>query len=423
MSHKNLKISIIGLGYVGLPLAISFAKHFHVTGFDKSAERIKELNSGCDSTLMIDENKITNSKNIKFTNNENNLSDSNVYIVTVPTPIDKNNNPDLTFIINATKTVKNVIKKNDIFVLESTVFPGTTEEVCVPILEESGLVFNKDFFCGYSPERINPGDTERSLKDIKKIVSGSDKKTSKILFEMYSKIIQAGIHQTDSIKIAEAAKVIENTQRDINIALANELAKIFDLMEIDTQKVIDAAATKWNYSNYRPGLVGGHCIGVDPYYLTYKAQEIGYHPEMILAGRRINDGMHEFVVEKIQKEIIQRKISLKNLNILVLGMAFKENCNDTRNSKSFDLIRSLRKLDLDIFHSEPYINDLSVDDSTNINFDKLADYDKNFDVIIISVPHESFVNNIDKIKSKLKNKDSFIFDVKGSMKNFGFYSL
>ncbi len=423
MSHKNHKISIIGLGYVGLPLAIEFARHYNVVGFDKSSKRTEELINNYDSTLMVSADEISSSKNIKFTNDENDLIDSNIYILTVPTPIDKNNNPDLSFVIGATRTIKNVIKKDDIFVLESTVFPGTTEEVCVPILEESNLIFNKDFFCGYSPERINPGDADRSLKDIKKIVSGSNMQTTQILADIYSKIIQAGIHQTDSIKIAEAAKVIENTQRDINIALANELAKIFDLMEIDTQKVIDAAATKWNYSNYRPGLVGGHCIGVDPYYLTYKAQEIGYHPEMILAGRRINDGMHEFVVEKIQKEIIQRKISLKDLNVLVLGMAFKENCNDTRNSKSFDLIRSLIKLDLNIFHSEPYIDDLSVDGSTNINFDELSDYDKSFDVIVISVPHESFINNIDIIKSKLKNKDSFIFDIKGSMKNLGFYSL
>ena len=260
---------------MGLPLAIEFARHYNVVGFDKSSKRTEELINNYDSTLMVSADEISSSKNIKFTNDENDLIDSNIYILTVPTPIDKNNNPDLSFVIGATRTIKNVIKKDDIFVLESTVFPGTTEEVCVPILEESNLIFNKDFFCGYSPERINPGDADRSLKDIKKIVSGSNMQTTQILADIYSKIIQAGIHKTDSIKIAEAAKVIENTQRDINIALANELAKIFDLMEIDTQKVIDAAATKWNYSNYRPGLVGGHCIGVGSLLPNIKLKKLG----------------------------------------------------------------------------------------------------------------------------------------------------
>lgn len=422
MSNLNHKIGVIGLGYVGLPLAVSFSEITEVVGFDISKNRVNELNTGFDSTLMLSKNKLKN-KNITYTTNDEELSTCNIYIVTVPTPIDDHKNPDLSYIISATELIKKYLKKGDIFVLESTVYPGTTEEICVPILEKNGLLFNVDFFCGYSPERINPGDASKEIGDIKKIVSGSNQETLNTLKTLYESIIHAGIHCTSSIKIAEAAKVIENTQRDINIALVNELSKIFNILDINTHEVIDAASTKWNFSDYRPGLVGGHCIGVDPYYLTYKAQEAGYHPEMILAGRRINDGMHEFVVEKIQKEIIKRKLSLKNLEILVLGISFKENCNDTRNSRSIDLVKSLQKLNINIYHSEPYIDNLNINGSSNVNYDNFKKLNKNFDVIVISVPHQYFIEDIDIIETKLKDKNSFIFDVKSSFKNKDFYSL
>ena len=422
MSNLNHKIGVIGLGYVGLPLAVSFSEITEVVGFDISKNRVNELNTGFDSTLMLSKNKLKN-KNITYTTNDEELLTCNIYIVTVPTPIDDHKNPDLSYIISATELIKKYLKKGDIFVLESTVYPGTTEEICVPILEKNGLLFNVDFFCGYSPERINPGDASKEIGDIKKIVSGSNQETLNTLKTLYESIIHAGIHCTSSIKIAEAAKVIENTQRDINIALVNELSKIFNILGINTHEVIDAASTKWNFSDYRPGLVGGHCIGVDPYYLTYKAQEAGYHPEMILAGRRINDGMHEFVVEKIQKEIIKRKLSLKNLEILVLGISFKENCNDTRNSRSIDLVKSLQKLNINIYHSEPYIDNLNINGSSNVNYDNFKKLNKNFDVIVISVPHQYFIEDIDIIETKLKDKNSFIFDVKSSFKNKDFYSL
>lgn len=422
MSALNHKIGVIGLGYVGLPLAVSFSEITEVVGFDISKNRVNELNTGFDSTLMLSKNKLKN-KNITYTTNDEELSTCNIYIVTVPTPIDEHKNPDLSYIINATELIKKYLKKGDIFVLESTVYPGTTEEICVPILEKNGLLFNVDFFCGYSPERINPGDASKKIGDIKKIVSGSNQETLNTLKTLYESIIHAGVHCTSSIKVAEAAKVIENTQRDINIALVNELSKIFNILDINTHEVIDAASTKWNFSDYRPGLVGGHCIGVDPYYLTYKAQEAGYHPEMILAGRRINDGMHEFVVEKIQKEIIKRKLSLKDLEIMVLGISFKENCNDTRNSRSVDLVKSLQKLNINIYHSEPYIDNMDINGSSNVNYNNFKKLNKSFDVIVISVPHRCFIEDIDIIETKLKDKNSFIFDVKSSFKNKDFYSL
>lgn len=422
MSALNHKIGVIGLGYVGLPLAVSFSEITEVVGFDISKNRVNELNTGFDSTLMLSKNKLKN-KNITYTTNDEQLSTCNIYIVTVPTPIDEHKNPDLSYIISATELIKKYLKKGDIFVLESTVYPGTTEEICVPILEKNGLLYNVDFFCGYSPERINPGDASKKIGDIKKIVSGSNQETLNTLKTLYESIIHAGVHCTSSIKVAEAAKVIENTQRDINIALVNELSKIFNILDINTHEVIDAASTKWNFSDYRPGLVGGHCIGVDPYYLTYKAQEAGYHPEMILAGRRINDGMHEFVVEKIQKEIIKRKLSLKDLEIMVLGISFKENCNDTRNSRSVDLVKSLQKLNINIYHSEPYIDNMNINGSSNVNYNNFKKFNKSFDVIVISVPHRCFIEDIDIIETKLKDKNSFIFDVKSSFKNKDFYSL
>jgi len=295
------------------------------------------------------------------------------------------------------------------------VYPGATEEICVPILEKSGLKFNKDFFCGYSPERINPGDTSKSLRSITKIVSGSNKKTALFLEKLYSNIIDAGTYLASNIKTAEAAKVIENTQRDLNIALVNELSKIFFKLEIDTHEVLDAAATKWNFAKYTPGLVGGHCIGVDPYYLTHKAQLEGYNPEIILSGRRINDSMHEFIFERVLSHIIKNKVPLKSLTILILGMSFKENCNDLRNSKVFELVELFKNQSIKLFHSEPYIKNLKVNGSKNINFENLKKSNQKFDVIIIAAPHDVFYDSENEIKSKLKNKNSLLFDIKGRM--------
>jgi UDP-N-acetyl-D-galactosamine dehydrogenase len=307
------------------------------------------------------------------------------------------------------------LSKKDIVVYESTVYPGATEEICVPELELSGLKYNKDFFCGYSPERINPGDNSKSLRSITKIVSASNKKTALFLKKLYAHIIDAGIYLAPNIKTAEAAKVIENTQRDLNIALVNELSKIFFKLDIDTHEVLDAAATKWNFAKYTPGLVGGHCIGVDPYYLTHKAQLEGYNPEIILSGRRINDSMHEFIFERVLSHVIRKKVPLKTLKVLILGMAFKENCNDLRNSKVFELVDLFKKQSIKIFHSEPYINNLEVDGSININFDTLKKSNRKFDVIIIAAPHDVFFTSDQVIKSKLKDKNSLIFDIKGKM--------
>tara|TARA_B100000902_G_scaffold400013_1_gene474553 strand:- start:10601 stop:11872 length:1272 start_codon:yes stop_codon:yes gene_type:complete len=415
MIDSKITIGVIGLGYVGLPLAVEFSKTFNVLGFDISKDRIDGLAKNFDETLMISKKQLAEF-NGKFSLNERDLAKCNVYIVTVPTPIDKGNKPNLNPLINASKTISKFLLKNDIVIFESTVYPGATEEICVPELEKSGLKYNRDFFCGYSPERINPGDDSKSLRSITKIVSGSNKKTALFLEELYSTIIDAGIHLAPNIKTAEAAKVIENTQRDLNIALVNELSKIFFKLEIDTHEVLDAAATKWNFAKYTPGLVGGHCIGVDPYYLTHKAQLEGYNPEIILSGRRINDSMHEFIFERVLSHIIKNKLPLKMLTVLILGMSFKENCNDLRNSKVFELIELFKKQSIKIFHSEPYINNLKVNGSTNINFEALKKSKQKFDVIIIAAPHDEFYDSEKTIKSKLKNKNSLIFDIKGKMK-------
>ncbi len=415
MIDSKITIGVIGLGYVGLPLAVEFSKTFNVLGFDISKDRIDGLAKNFDETLMISKKQLAEF-NGKFSLNERDLAKCNVYIVTVPTPIDKGNKPNLNPLINASKTISKFLLINDIVIFESTVYPGATEEICVPELEKSGLKYNRDFFCGYSPERINPGDDSKSLRSITKIVSGSNKKTALFLEELYSTIIDAGIHLAPNIKTAEAAKVIENTQRDLNIALVNELSKIFFKLEIDTHEVLDAAATKWNFAKYTPGLVGGHCIGVDPYYLTHKAQLEGYNPEIILSGRRINDSMHEFIFERVLSHIIKNKLPLKMLTVLILGMSFKENCNDLRNSKVFELIELFKKQSIKIFHSEPYINNLKVNGSTNINFEALKKSKQKFDVIIIAAPHDEFYDSEKTIKSKLKNKNSLIFDIKGKMK-------
>jgi UDP-N-acetyl-D-galactosamine dehydrogenase len=414
MIDPKIKIGVVGLGYVGLPLAVEFAKKFNVVGFDISKIRINGLLRNHDETLMVSANELSDF-NGKFSAKEKDIAKCNIYIVTVPTPIDKGKKPDLNPLINASEIISKSLSKKDIVVFESTVYPGATEEICVPVLEKSGLKYNKDFFCGYSPERINPGDSSKSLRSITKIVSGSNKKTALFLNKLYSNIIDAGTYLAPNIKTAEAAKVIENTQRDLNIALVNELSKIFSKLDIDTHEVLDAAATKWNFAKYTPGLVGGHCIGVDPYYLTHKAQLEGYNPEIILSGRRINDSMHEFIFERVLSHIIKYKFPLKSLKVMILGMSFKENCNDLRNSKVFELVELFKKQSINISHSEPYINNLRVDGSKNINFENFKKSNQKFDVIIIAAPHDVFYESEKIIKSKLKQKNSLIFDIKGRM--------
>jgi UDP-N-acetyl-D-galactosamine dehydrogenase len=414
MIDSKIQIGVIGLGYVGLPLAVEFSKVYDVVGFDISQDRIDGLVKNYDETLMVSNKQLSDFNGV-FSAKSKDLARCNIYIVTVPTPIDQGNKPNFNPLIDASETISNFLSKNDIVVYESTVYPGATEEICVPVLEKSGLKYNKDFFCGYSPERINPGDTSKSLRSITKIVSGSNKKTALLLEKLYSNIIDAGTYLAPNIKTAEAAKVIENTQRDLNIALVNELSKIFFKLGIDTHEVLDAAATKWNFAKYTPGLVGGHCIGVDPYYLTHKAQLEGYNPEIILSGRRINDSMHEFIYERVISHIIKNKVSLKSFKILILGMSFKENCNDLRNSKVFELVELFKKQSIKIFHSEPYIKNLKVGGSKNINFENLKKSNEKFDVIIIAAPHDEFYASEKTIKSKLKNKNSLIFDIKGRM--------
>ena len=341
---RNLKVGVVGLGYVGLPLAVEFGKRFSTVGFDIKADRVDELRKGHDSTLETDEAELASATKLSFTTRLADLKTCRVFIVTVPTPIDEYKRPDLTPLVKSSESVGQVLKKGDVVVYESTVYPGCTEEICVPILERvSGLKFNKDFFAGYSPERINPGDKQHRLTTIKKVTSGSTPAVAEFVDSLYRSIVVVGTHKASSIKVAEAAKVIENTQRDVNIALINELALIFNRMGIDTEEVLNAAGSKWNFLPFRPGLVGGHCIGVDPYYLTHKAQAIGYHPEMILAGRRINDNMGTYVAQQIAQLMMQRRIQVKDSRILMMGLTFKENCPDVRNTKIVDVVHELEK--------------------------------------------------------------------------------
>ncbi len=416
--HKNqeLTICIIGLGYVGLPLAYEFSKVKKVIGFDVNKERINRLKKNDDETSMVSRKELRHAS-IKFTSKPDDIKNANIYIVTVPTPVDEANQPDFKFLQTATETISNYLKKGDIVVYESTVYPGATEEICIPILEKSNLKYNKDFFCGYSPERINPGDSVNTLRTIKKIVSGSNAKTLKILKNLYSLVVDAGIHTVKTIKSAEAAKVIENSQRDLNIAFVNELSMIFNLMEIDTEEVLNAANTKWNFIKFEPGLVGGHCIGVDPYYLTYKAETLGYHPEIILAGRRINDNMHLFVKNKILENLIKKKANLQNISILFLGISFKENVNDVRNSKIIDLINSFTPLGFNIFHSDPYVGKFLIKGSKNLSYSSIHASNKKFDVIVLASPHDILMSDLPKIKKLLKNRKSIFFDIKGKSGN------
>jgi UDP-N-acetyl-D-glucosamine/UDP-N-acetyl-D-galactosamine dehydrogenase len=409
---NNNIIGVIGLGYVGLPLAVEFCKYFKVIGFDVNEDRIQKLRRGIDDTLEITAQELENANNLLLTHDKDELKSCNIYIVTVPTPVDKNNRPDFYPLISASKIVGANINLGDIVIYESTVYPGATEEICVPILEEvSGLKFNQDFFVGYSPERINPGDKSYKLPNIKKIVSGSSIEVGKKIQGLYEKIITAGTHLANSIKIAEAAKVIENTQRDVNIALINELAIIFNKLNIDTDEVLIAAGTKWNFLPFRPGLVGGHCIGVDPYYLTHKAQEIGYHPEIILAGRRINDAMGEYVAAQLIKFMLKKKIYINGSKILILGITFKENCPDIRNTKVLDVIDELREFGCDVEIYDPWVkagDRLRVKDA--IFIDEIQQH--RYDGIILAVPHANFCRmQAHEIRRYGKNPHVF-FDMK-----------
>ena len=410
------KICVIGLGYVGLPLAHAFSEKYEVVGFDINKPRIDELNSGFDRTLELTETQVKESiKNgMKFTLNTDDIKDCNIYIVTVPTPIDDNNEPDLTPIVKSTETVGKILKKDDIVIYESTVYPGVTEEICVPILEKfSGLKFNETFFCGYSPERINPGDKEHTVTKILKITSGSTHEIAKKVDDLYKSIITAGTHLAPTIKVAEAAKVIENTQRDVNIALINELAMIFDLMNINTHDVIEAAATKWNFIKLTPGLVGGHCIGVDPYYLTHKAQSLGYMPNLILGARQINNGMSKLIADKAIKKMVKFDKKLKNANVLVLGVTFKENCPDMRNSKVLDIIKELEEYECNVEVYDYWV-DRSDKETKKLNFiDELPLNSKKYDSIIVAVGHDKFKEITTADYENMSNGKPIIIDVKG----------
>jgi len=410
-----MKIAIVGLGYVGLPLAHAFSSKYKVVGFDIAEWRINELRSGYDRTLELSETQVKEAINngMEFSNKLEDIKDCNIYIVTVPTPIDKHNNPDLTPLIKASQSLGKVLKKNDIVIYESTVYPGATEEVCIPELEKvSGLKFNEDFFAGYSPERINPGDKKHTVTKIKKVTSGSTLEIAEKIDELYKSIIEAGTFKASSIKVAEAAKVIENSQRDINIAFVNELALIFDKLGIDTNDVLEAAGTKWNFLPFRPGLVGGHCIGVDPYYLAHKAKEVGYHPEIILAGRRTNDNMGIFVANKLVKLMIHKGHTIKNSKVLVLGITFKENCPDIRNSRIIDVINELKEFGINVEVNDPWADKDEVKREYNLELIENGELRvENYDSIILAVAHNEFK----EIEKELKNKkdNQVIYDIKG----------
>jgi UDP-N-acetyl-D-galactosamine dehydrogenase len=417
----DIKIGVIGLGYVGLPLARLFATKYPVVGFDINQNRVSELNKGNDFTLEVEKEllqsvlieKPLSKIGLFCTTQLDDIKDCNYYIITVPTPVDKNNRPDLTPLYKSSETVGKVIKKGDIVIYESTVYPGLTEEECVPVLERvSGLKFNVDFFAGYSPERINPGDKEHTVDKILKITAGSTPEIGVKVNEIYKSVITAGTHLAPSIKVAEAAKVIENSQRDINIAFVNELAKIFNILDIDTQAVLEAAGTKWNFLNFKPGLVGGHCIGVDPYYLAQKAQEAGYHPEIILAGRRLNDSMGEYVASRIVKLMIKKRIPVNHSKLLMLGITFKENCPDVRNTKIVDVIKSLQDYGITVSIYDPWANPSEVKHEYGLETTETLPTDK-FDTIVLGVAHNEFLN-IDL--EQFKNPNSVVYDVKGVLK-------
>ena len=408
----EVQIAIVGLGYVGLPLAVEFGKNFPTVGFDIKAERIAELRAGRDSTLEVNAAELAEAKHLSFTDREADIAGCNVYIATVPTPIDRYKRPDLSPIESASHTIGRVLKKGDVAIFESTVYPGATEEVCVPIMErESGLKFNQDFFVGYSPERINPGDKEHRVSTILKVTSGSTPEAADFVDALYRKIITAGTHKASSIRVAEAAKVIENTQRDVNIALINELALIFERLGINTEDVLKAAGTKWNFLPFRPGLVGGHCIGVDPYYLTHKAQEIGYHPEVILAGRRINDSMGAYVADRVVKLMTQKRIHVAGANVLIMGLTFKENCPDLRNTRVVDVIDAFKDFHANVDVYDPWVDTQEAQHEyglTPVKEPRAGHYD----AIILAVSHRQFIElGTDRIRA-LGRPDCVLFDVK-----------
>ena len=408
---NSKKIAIVGLGYVGLPLAVEFGKKFKTLGFDINQKRIKELNSGYDRTLESDKDQIESAKYLNFSYDINDLKNCSIFIVTVPTPIDQFKAPDLTPLLRATQMIGKVLKKGDIVIYESTVYPGCTEEDCVPILEEeSRLKFNIDFYCGYSPERINPGDKVNTLTKIKKVTSGSTPKIADIVDELYKSIIIAGTHKAPNIKVAEASKAIENAQRDVNISFVNELALIFDRLSIDTTDVLEAAGTKWNFLKYKPGLVGGHCIGVDPYYLAHKAESVGYHPQVILSGRRVNDLIGIFVANKVVKLMIKKGIPIKNSKALILGITFKENCPDIRNSKVIDIYNELIQFGLNVSVYDPIASSIEVKKEYNINL--LDVIGKDYDAVVLAVSHNEFQNLNFK---QILNLNSILFDTKSCL--------
>ena len=422
MNPLDKTIAIIGMGYVGLPLAIEFSKKFKVIGFDISSERISSLLEGVDSTNEI-EPSMLNSSNLVLTDNEEMLFSADIYIVTVPTPIDSDKKPDLSPLLNATRTIAKKINKGNIIIYESTVFPGCTEDICANEIEKiSKYKFNSDFFLGYSPERINPGDKKHTIDKIVKVTSGSNEDTALFIDNLYKEIITAGTYMAPSIKVAEAAKVIENTQRDINIALINELSIIFNLLEIDTEEVLKAASTKWNFLNFKPGLVGGHCIGVDPYYLTYKSQELGHNPEVILSGRRINDEMGNYCAREILKKFDEQNLELSNLNVLIMGFTFKENCPDIRNTKIVDIVNTLQKSGISVDIYDPWVNIEYAITHYDFNFVPKPVH-KKYDAVIIATAHSEFKNmSEEEINLFKKSDNSIIFDIK-SIKNKEFSDL
>lgn len=414
----KITIAVVGLGYVGLPLATEFAKHFRVYGFDLNTERVSQLNGGYDHTYEVDSNSLISvfrnaddsEKGLLITDQIDDIKSCNVFIVTVPTPVDKYNRPDLSPLLKVSSMIATVLKPGDTVIYESTVYPGVTEDECVPVLErESGLVYNVDFFAGYSPERINPGDKEHTLTKILKITSGSNPDTADFVDSLYQSIIVAGTHKAESIKIAEAAKVIENAQRDINIAFINELAMIFNKLGIDTNKVLNAASTKWNFLNFKPGLVGGHCIGVDPYYLAQKAQEVGYHPEIILAGRRVNDGMGEYVADQMVKAMLSKGIAIAGSEVLILGFTFKENCPDVRNTKVIDIVKRLLEYQIDLTIHDPLADCKQVYQTYGIDCQNGQSQNKLYDGIMLAVAHQQFM---DLDLTSMCKKKTVIYDIK-----------
>lgn len=411
-SLKDIKLAVIGLGYVGLPLAVEFGKQRSVIGFDINQGRIDALNDGHDATLEVSDEELLQAKGLKYSANLDDLRHCNVFIVTVPTPIDEYKQPDLTPLVKASETIGKVLKVGDIVVYESTVYPGATEEDCVPVLEKvSGLIFNQDFYAGYSPERINPGDKEHRVTTIKKVTSGSTPEVADLVDALYREIIIAGTHKASSIRVAEAAKVIENTQRDLNIALINELALIFNKMGIDTEAVLQAAGTKWNFLPFRPGLVGGHCIGVDPYYLTHKAQSIGYHPEIILAGRRLNDSMGAYVVSQLVKEMVKRRIHVDGARVLIMGLTFKENCPDLRNTKVVDIVKELQEYNIQVDVHDPWVSVQEAQHEYAIT-PVLTPHPAAYDAVILAVAHQQFKDmGVENIRA-LGKAEHVLYDLK-----------